>query len=123
MFVHGKWQKGEFFGEALQTRKFSTLNFLGPVPTQSSCTQDSENIVGLGDRASVSKLLFVIDIDNIRLLEPFLSLYNHFEIWRFLGPNWHYLLKPCHIQKDRSSLNRIFVKDTSDGWTGLGWIY
>ena len=39
--------------------------------------------------------LFVIHIDDIRCLEPFLSLYDHFEIWRFLGPNWQYELKPC----------------------------
>ena len=31
--------------------------------------------------------LFVIDIDNIGCLEPFLPLYGHFEIWRFLGQN------------------------------------
>ena len=30
--------------------------FLGPVPTESLRTQDSENIVGFGDRTSVSKL-------------------------------------------------------------------
>ena len=29
--------------------------------------------------------LFVIDIHNIRLLEPFLSLNDHFEIWSFFG--------------------------------------
>ena len=28
---------------------------MGPVPTESLHTQDSENIIGLGDRASVSK--------------------------------------------------------------------
>ena len=32
---------------------FQRANFSGPVPTESLCTQDSENIVGLGDRASV----------------------------------------------------------------------
>ena len=34
--------------------------------------------------------LFVIDLDNIRCWELFLPLYDHFEIWRFLGPNWQY---------------------------------
>ena len=43
-------EKSDFFGKMLRTRKFSTE------PTESLRTQDSENIVGLGDRASVSKL-------------------------------------------------------------------
>ena len=34
--------------------------------------------------------LFVIEIDNIRCLGPFLPLYDHFEIWRFLIRNWQY---------------------------------
>ena len=41
--------------------------------------------------------LFVIDIHNISCLEPFLSLYDHFEIRKFLGLNWQYKLKPCFI--------------------------
>ena len=32
--------------------------------------------------------LFAIDIDDIRCLEPFIPLYDHFEILRFLGPSW-----------------------------------
>ena len=39
--------------------------------------------------------LYVIDIHNIRCLEPFLPLYDHFEILRFLVRNWQYQLKPC----------------------------
>ena len=35
---------------------FQRENFSGPVPTESLRTQDSENIVGLGDQASVLKL-------------------------------------------------------------------
>ena len=35
---------------------FQQGNFLGLVPTESLRTQDSENVVGLGDRDSVSKL-------------------------------------------------------------------
>ena len=31
-----------------------------------------------------------IDMHNVRCLEPFLLLYDHFEIWRFLRPNWQY---------------------------------
>ena len=38
-----------------------------------------------------SVTLFVIDIQNIRCLEPFLSLYGHFEIRRILGINWQYI--------------------------------
>ena len=34
--------------------------------------------------------LHVIDIHNVRCLEPFLPLSDHFEIGRFLGPNWQY---------------------------------
>ena len=32
--------------------------------------------------------LSVIDIHYDRCLEPFPPLYDHFEIWRFLVPNW-----------------------------------
>ena len=35
---------------------FQRENFPGQVPTESLRTQDSENVVGLGDRASISKL-------------------------------------------------------------------
>ena len=37
-------------------KKFQQEFFSGLVPTQSLRIQDSENIVGLGDQASVSKL-------------------------------------------------------------------
>ena len=52
MSVHGNWRKGVFS----VPKKFEGGIFLGPVPTESLGTQDSENIVGFGDRASVSKL-------------------------------------------------------------------
>ena len=42
--------------------------------------------------------LFVIDIHNIRCLEPFLSLYGQGEIRRFLGISWQYKLKPCRTK-------------------------
>ena len=38
------------------TENFQRDFFSGRVPTESLRTQDSENIIGLGDRASVSKL-------------------------------------------------------------------
>ena len=44
---HVNSRESDFLGKTLRTRKFST-EFLR--------TQDSENVVGLGDRASVSKL-------------------------------------------------------------------
>ena len=53
---HVNSQKKDFLGKTLHTRKFSTGKFLGLVTTESLHTQDSENVVGLGDRASVSKL-------------------------------------------------------------------
>ena len=34
--------------------------------------------------------LYAIDIHNIRCLEPFLPLFDHFKIWRFLALNWQY---------------------------------
>ena len=52
--VHRNLQKSDFFGKTLRTRKFSTGKFFGA--TESLRTQDSENVVGLGDRASISKL-------------------------------------------------------------------
>ena len=47
---HGNSQKSDFLGKTLCTRKFSK------VPMESLCTEDSENVVGLGDQAFVSKL-------------------------------------------------------------------
>ena len=41
-------------------------------------------------------LSYIQHIDNFRCFEPFLQLYDHFEIWMCLGPNWQYKLKPCH---------------------------
>ena len=35
---------------------FQSENFSGPVPTETLGTQDSEYIIGLGDRASILKL-------------------------------------------------------------------
>ena len=54
--------------------------------------------------------LFVIDIDNIRCLEPFLPLYDHFEIRRFLGINWQYYLK-LHPK----------LLQPRQGWVELAW--
>ena len=42
-------------------------------------------------------ILYVIDIHNVMCFKPFLPLYDHFTIWRFLVRNWQYKLKPCHI--------------------------
>ena len=50
MSLHGNWQKRSV------PENFQRENFWGPVLTEFLRTQDSENIVGLGDRASVSKL-------------------------------------------------------------------
>ena len=59
MSAHGNCRKNYLFGKTLRTRKFLTGKFLGPVLTESLRAQDSENIVGLGDRASVSKLYWL----------------------------------------------------------------
>ena len=42
----------DFFVNRSVPKTFQRENFLGQVPTESLRTQDSENIVGLGDRAS-----------------------------------------------------------------------
>ena len=49
-------EKRIFFVNRSVPENFQRENFLGQVPTESLCTQDSENIVSLGDRASVLKL-------------------------------------------------------------------
>ena len=54
--VHGNSRKSDFLGKTLRTRNFQQENFLGLLPTESLRTQHSENIVSLGDGASVSKL-------------------------------------------------------------------
>ena len=54
--VHGNSRKSDFLGNRSVPENFHGENFLGLVPTESLRTQDSENVVGLGDRASVSKL-------------------------------------------------------------------
>ena len=45
-------EKWNFFVKRSVPENFQRENFSGPVPTESLRTQDSENIVGLGDRAS-----------------------------------------------------------------------
>ena len=42
--------------ETAVPENFQWKNFLGLVPTESLPTQDSENVFGLGDQASASKL-------------------------------------------------------------------
>ena len=49
-------EKWNFFVNRSVPENFQRENFSGQVPTESLRTHDSENIVGLGDRASVSKL-------------------------------------------------------------------
>ena len=51
---HGNLRKVIFLVKCSVPENFQRANFLRPVPTESLCTQDSENIVGLGDWASVS---------------------------------------------------------------------
>ena len=48
-------EKWKFFVNRSVPENFQWENFLGLVPTESLRTQDSENIVSLGDPASVSK--------------------------------------------------------------------
>ena len=52
--------------------------------------------------------LYAINIHNIKCLEPFLPLYDHFEIWRFLGLTWQYYLKPC-LKSFLTTLPEILV--------------
>ena len=49
-------EKVDLFVKCSVPGNFQQENFGGLVPTESLRTQDSENIVSLGDRASVSKL-------------------------------------------------------------------
>ena len=53
---HVNSRKVIFWVKRSLPENFQRENFLGPVPTESWGTQDSENVVALGDRASVSKL-------------------------------------------------------------------
>ena len=53
---HVNSQKVIFWGKPIVSENFQRENFLGLLLTESLRTQDSENVVGLGDRASVSKL-------------------------------------------------------------------
>ena len=46
-------KKENFFGATLCTRKFTRRNFLGLASTEPLRTQDSENILALGDQASI----------------------------------------------------------------------
>ena len=58
-FFHTETEFGEkviFLVKRSVPENFQVENFLGPVPTESLCTQDSENIIGLGDQDSVLKL-------------------------------------------------------------------
>ena len=49
-------EKWNFLINRSVPENFQRENFSGLLPTESLHTQDSENVVGLGDRASVSKL-------------------------------------------------------------------
>ena len=49
-------EKWNFFVKRSVPENFGRENFSGQVPTESLRTQDSENVVGLGDQASLSKL-------------------------------------------------------------------
>ena len=49
-------EKWNFFVKHSVPENFQREIFSGPVPTESLRTQDPENIVGLGDPASVPKL-------------------------------------------------------------------
>ena len=49
-------EKWNFFVNRSVPENFQRENFSGLVPTESLRTQDSENVVVLGDRACVSKL-------------------------------------------------------------------
>ena len=48
-------EKVSFLVKRSVSENFQWENFMEPVPKESLRTQDSENIVGLGDRAPVSK--------------------------------------------------------------------
>ena len=54
--VHGNSRKVIFWVKRSIPENFQREFFLELIPTESLRTQDSENVVGLGDRASVSKL-------------------------------------------------------------------
>ena len=51
-------EKSDFCGKTLRTRKFPTRKMFGAGTHGTLCTQDSENVVSLGDRASVSRTFF-----------------------------------------------------------------
>ena len=53
---HGNSRKGDFCVKRFVPENFQQEFFLGLVPTKSLRTQDSENVFGLRDRASVLKL-------------------------------------------------------------------
>ena len=53
---HVNSQKSDFLGKTLRTRKLSTEKISGLLPMESLRTQHSENVVGLDDLASISKL-------------------------------------------------------------------
>ena len=68
--------------------------------------------------------LKAIDIDNIRCLEPFLILWDHFEIRRFLGLKCKLDLTLRHMisqHLERISETRLeMILDSSSGPTSSG---
>ena len=56
MSVNGNGQKSDFLVKRSIPENFRWQILLGPIPKESSRTQDSEDIVNLGDLAFVSKL-------------------------------------------------------------------
>ena len=56
-------------------------------------------------------------LHNVRCLEPFLPLYDLFEICRFLVRNWQYKLKPCPIRITWLYIN-LWAFEHKTWWSG-----
>ena len=63
----------------------------GREPRIYSEISDFKNLSALGHFYSLYHF-YVIDLHYVRCLDTFLPLYDHFEIRRFLDPNWQLIL-------------------------------
>ena len=87
------------------------IGFLAISEVLSSENSDFHDLSALGDLYALYHF-YVIFIHNIRCLEPFLPVYDHFEICRILGLNWQ-LAETLSYQKQNLFASHIclhFIK-------------
>ena len=124
VFAHKFAKKVIFLVKRCVPENFQRENFSGPAPTESLRTQDSEHMVGLGDRASFSKLQQLI----VRSLEKIGHIKRKIRGVKikdtppiFVQLNWQRLLglnsMLIQFPSNRTKIGGVpLIFDTANGW-------